>query len=70
MALRQIVQDHGVCQAIGQSLTAEDAVAMTVSVSPGVSRLAVVSGAHWDSGKGALSAADPDALDGRASPST
>jgi hypothetical protein len=69
MALQQIVRDNGACEATGQWLSAADAVAMTVAVRPGVSRLAVVSGTHWDSGIGALSAADPDVdpdvLDGR-----
>ena len=69
MALAGIVRDHGTCEATGELLDAENAVAMTVTVSPGVSRLAVVSAAHWDSGTGALSAADPDVdpdvLDGR-----
>ena len=69
IALTEIVRDHGTCEATGERLDAANAVAMTVMVSPGVSRLAVVSAAHWDSGKGALSAADPDVdpdvLDGR-----
>lgn len=69
-ALGQIVRDHRTCEATGAPLGAENAVAMLVAVSPGVSRVAVVSGAHWDSGTGALSAADPDVdpdvLDGRA----
>jgi hypothetical protein len=69
MALAGIVREHGTCEATGERLDAENAVAMTVTVSPGVSRLAVVSAAHWDSGNGALSAADPDVdpdvLDGR-----
>ena len=69
MALTGIVRDHGTCEATGERLDAENAVAMTVTVSPGVSRLAVVSAAHWDGGTGALSAADPDVdpdvLDGR-----
>jgi hypothetical protein len=69
MALAQIVRDHRTCEATGERLDVASTVAMTVTVRPGVSRLAVVSAAHWDSGKGALSAADPDAdpdvLDGR-----
>jgi hypothetical protein len=69
MALAGIVRDHGTCEATGERLDAANAVAMTVAVSPGLSRLAVVSAAHWDSGKGPLSAADPDVdpdvLDGR-----
>jgi hypothetical protein len=68
-ALREIVRDRRTCEATGVLLEVEDAVAMIVSVSPGVSRLAVVSGAHWDNGDGPLSAADPavdpDVLDGR-----
>jgi hypothetical protein len=68
-ALGQIVGDRRTCEATGAPLDVEDAVAMLVSVSPGVSRIAVVSGTHWDSGNGALSAADPrvdpDVLDGR-----
>lgn len=67
--LTGIVRDHDTCDATGERLDILNAVAMTVSVSPGVSRLAVVTAAHWDSGKGALSAADPDVdpdvLDGR-----
>jgi hypothetical protein len=67
--LGEIVRDHRTCEATGAPLDVDDAVAMLVTVSPGVSRLAVVSGAHWDGGKGALSAADPlvdpDVLDGR-----
>jgi hypothetical protein len=69
MALSQIVRDNGVCEATGQPLRTEDAVAMTVAAGPGVCRLAVVSGTHWDSAMGPLSAADPDVdpdvLDGR-----
>jgi hypothetical protein len=68
-ALGKIVRDRPTCEATGVLLDAENAVAMLVSVSPGVSRLAVVSSTHWDSGKGALSTADPnvdpDVLDGR-----
>jgi hypothetical protein len=69
LALWEIVAQRVVCDATGKRLDAGDAVAMTVAVNPGVSRLAVVSGAHSDSGSGALSAADPDVdpdvLDGR-----
>jgi hypothetical protein len=68
-ALGEIVRGRGTCEATGALLDVQDAVAMLVSVSPGVSKLAVVSGTHWDSGKGALSTADPnvdpDVLDGR-----
>jgi len=68
-ALGEIVRHRHTCEATGAQLDVEDAVAMLVRVSPGVSRLAVVSGTHWDSGKGALSATDPavdpDVLDGR-----
>jgi hypothetical protein len=68
-ALGEILRDRHTCEATGAPLNAEDAVAMLVSVGPGISRLAVVSGTHWDSGNGALSAADPDVdpdvLDGR-----
>ena len=69
MTLRQIVAERVVCEATGTPLNVDDAVAMTVLVRRGVSRLAVVSGAHWDNGNGALSVADPDidpdVLDGR-----
>jgi hypothetical protein len=68
-ALTQIVRDREVCDATGEPLTPGNAVAMTVPVDGGPSRLAVVSGTHWDSGTGALSArdpkVDPDVLDGR-----
>jgi hypothetical protein len=48
-ALREIVRDRRTCEATGAPLDIDDAVAMLVPVSPGVSRLAVVSGTHWDS---------------------
>jgi hypothetical protein len=69
MALAGIVRQHRTCEATGERLDVGNAVAMTVAVRPGVSRLAVVSAAHWDNGTGALSSADPgvhpDVLDGR-----
>src|SRR5260370_11300100 len=68
-ALLAFVLRRGTCDATGEPLDVRNAVAMTVTVEPGVSRLAVVTSAHWDGGKGALSAADPaadkDVLDGR-----
>lgn len=68
-ALAQIVRDREVCDATGERLTPENAVAMTVPVEGRPSMLAVVSGTYWDSGTGALSArdpeVDPDVLDGR-----
>jgi hypothetical protein len=68
-ALLAIVLRRGVCDATGEPLDARNAVAMTVTVAPGVSRLAVVTRAHWEGGTGALSSADPaadkDVLDGR-----
>ncbi len=69
MALTDIVRERRFCQATGEPLDPRHAVAMTVRVGPGLSRLAVVSAAHWDSGTGALTPADPDVdpdvLDGR-----
>jgi hypothetical protein len=69
LALAQIVRNHGRCEATGERLDVTNAIAMTVAIEPGVSRLAVVSAAHWDSGNGPLSVADPnadpDVLDGR-----
>jgi len=69
MTLAEFVRDRGTCDATGEPLDVGNAVAMTVTVSPGVSKLAVVTGAHWDTGEGPLSAADPnvdpDVLDGR-----
>jgi hypothetical protein len=68
-ALLAFVVRRGLCDATGEPLDARNAVAMTVMVEPGVSRLAVVTAAHWDGGTGALSFADPaadkDVLDGR-----
>lgn len=68
-ALLAFVVRRGLCDATGDPLDVRNAVAMTVTVEPGVSRLAVVTAAHWDSGTGALSSADPaadkDVLDGR-----
>ena len=69
MALTGMVRQRGTCEATGERLDVGNAVAMTVTISPGVSRLALVSGTHWDSRMGALSSADPnvhpDVLDGR-----
>jgi hypothetical protein len=68
-ALLAVVLRRGVCDATGEPLDVRNAVAMTVTVAPGVSRLAVVTRAHWEGGTGALSSADPaadkDVLDGR-----
>jgi hypothetical protein len=68
-ALLAIVLRRGVCDATGEPLDARNAIAMTVTVAPGVSRLAVVTRAHWEAGSGTLSSADPaadkDVLDGR-----
>src|SRR3954447_23241788 len=47
-ALLAIVLRRGVCDATGEPLDARNAVAMTVTVAPGVSRLAVVTRAHWE----------------------
>jgi hypothetical protein len=67
--LTDLVVKQRVCEATGEPLDARNTVAMTVSVSRGVSRLALVSAAHWDSGQGELTSADPavdpDVLDGR-----
>jgi hypothetical protein len=67
--LTDLVVKCRVCEVTGEPLDARNAVAMTVVVSPGVSRLAMVSAAHWDSGQGELTPADPkvdpDVLDGR-----
>src|SRR5438105_1124035 len=60
-ALLAVVMRRGVCDATGEPLDVRNAVAMTVAVAPGVSRLAVVTAAHWAGGTGALSAADPAA---------
>ncbi len=69
MTLAEIVRDHVTCEVTEERLDVAITVAMTVTVKPGVSRLAVVSAAYWDIGKGALSAGDPfvdpDVLDGR-----
>ncbi len=68
-ALAEIVRRRKVCDATGQPLDTAGTVAMTVTVAPGVSKLAVVTAAHWDAAQGALSSADPkvdpDVLDGR-----
>ena len=68
-ALLAFVLRRGLCDATGDPLDVRNAVAMTVTVEPGVSRLAVVTAAHWDGRHGALSSADPaadkDVLDGR-----
>jgi hypothetical protein len=64
-ALADYVRRREVCDATGEPLDAAAAVAMTVTVAPGVSKFAVVTAAHWDGGEGALSSADPDVLDGR-----
>jgi hypothetical protein len=68
-ALLAVVLRRGVCDATGEPLDVRNAVAMTVTVAPGVSRLVVVTRAHWEGGTGALSSADPaadkDVLDGR-----
>jgi hypothetical protein len=68
-ALADYVRRRKVCDATGERLAAAAAVAMTVTVAPGVSKFAVVTAAHWDGGQGALSSADPnvdpDVLDGR-----
>ena len=67
--LTDLVVKQRVCEATGEPLDARNTVAMTVSVGRGVSRLALVSAAHWDSGQGKLTSADPavdpDVLDGR-----
>ena len=67
--LTDLVVERRVCEATGVPLYPRDTVAMTVAVRPGVSRLALVSTAHWDSGVGELSSRDPqvdrDVLDGR-----
>ena len=68
-ALAEYVRRRKVCDATGAPLDAAAAVAMTVTVAPGVSKFAIVSAAYWDAGEGALSSADPevdpDVLDGR-----
>jgi hypothetical protein len=56
-ALLAIVLRRGVCDATGEPLDARNAVAMTVTVAPGVSRLAVV--------KGSLGGRDRSAVIGR-----
>jgi hypothetical protein len=67
--LMQIVRERRTCEITGERLIAANAVAMMVTAGPGLPRLAVVSGAHWDGGNGALSSGDPnvdpDVLDGR-----
>jgi hypothetical protein len=69
LTLTDLVRERRVCQATGEPLDPRSAVAMTVTVRPGASRLVVVSAAHWDGGTGAFSRADPnvdpDVLDGR-----
>jgi hypothetical protein len=68
-ALLACVLRRGTCDATGEPLDPRNAIALTVTVTPGVSRLAVVTAAHWDRGTGELSSADPaadkDVLDGR-----
>jgi hypothetical protein len=68
-ALRAIVRARGTCEATGKPLDVADAVAMTVTVRPGVNRTALVSARYWDHGTGPLSGNDPDVhpnvLDGR-----
>ena len=69
VTLTTIVTRHRVCDATGEPLDPRCAVAMTVTIRPGVSRLAVVTAEHWDSGQGPLTPGDPnvhpDVLDGR-----
>jgi hypothetical protein len=68
-ALAEYARRRKVCDATREPLDAAAAVAMTVTVAPGVSKFAMVTAAYWDAGEGALSSADPevdpDVLDGR-----
>ena len=67
--LTDLVVKRRVCEATGEPLDARSTVAMTLAVSQGLSRVALVSAAHWDSRQGELTLADPrvdpDVLDGR-----
>jgi hypothetical protein len=69
VTLTTLVNGRRVCDATGEPLDPRCAVALTVTVRPGVSRLFVVTAEHWDSGLGPLTSGDPNVhpkvLDGR-----